>query len=435
MCDMIDSWIKHHRMLRIDNLDGADDLWRVKRNSILMIYRTALRGRVIPAKPYVYSSHHADIRQIPELNAIICDTHFLDIAQLVASSFYISPTHDITRLADALLANSLLCHGKVTLALKYARRFISGPYDAVLHSLKNDDLLYRIRSSVGLQTSFALLHEIAHFECDNPHNLLVRLFRTRLYEVIDSQNEISQYINALDITAITPYLDKTVFKTAFSYSPPENYIKIILEGHRQILSIISKYGHKVQTPEVSDIERKQLLLWASKNYLLGRRALMLDRETLATEGVCDLLALFELLDYGIPGLERMETLELIIDAYALSLLTLDLIHYAMNALKYAKDNGHKYVDSIYMRREKERLLLPGVMSFHSIAYHNSLSGEEIDILCDHFSDAAETCDVMYTRFCDYASLEDFNEDTFIPHGSPEWFRIYTEINHLLRYPV
>lgn len=99
MCDAVNSWLMRHRMLRMSFQPSA---YEIKKNNILSIYETALRGRIIPAAPYVYNSHQADIRQIPELKAIICDINFFDIAKLVASSFYISPTHDIIRLADAL---------------------------------------------------------------------------------------------------------------------------------------------------------------------------------------------------------------------------------------------------------------------------------------------------------------------------------------------
>ena len=92
MGDMVNSWIKHHRMLR---MSVNANTYEAKKSNILSIYETALRGRSIPASPYVCNSHQADIRQIPSLNAIICDVHYFDIAKLVASSFYISPTHDI----------------------------------------------------------------------------------------------------------------------------------------------------------------------------------------------------------------------------------------------------------------------------------------------------------------------------------------------------
>ena len=432
MSDLVNSWIKHHRMLRIS---VQPDTYEIKKNNILSIYKTALRERSIPATPYVYNSHQADIRQIPELNAIICDVNFFDIAKLVASSFYISPTHDIIRLADALLANSLLCHGKINLSLEYAHKFINGPYTAAFSAYSNRDLIYRINSSVQLQTSFAILHEIAHFECNDPSNPLACFLKENLIDIVDSQNKISKYINGLDLSAIVPDLDKINIKRAFSFSAPKNYAEIICEEIHKMRTVLSQHGHLVQTPGLSDTEREQILVLACYNYLRGQKAQILDKEVLVTEGTCDLLALFELLGFGIPGFNKVESLKLVIDAYTLSLLTLDLIQGAMNVLKYTKGDGYEYIDMIYMRREKEKKLLPVMISFYSQIYNDCLSNNEITMLCAHFSNIARICDIMYAEFYEYVFSKDFEESVFIPHGSPEWFEKYTEINRLLQYPV
>lgn len=432
MSDVVNSWIKRHRMLR---MSVQPSTYEIKKNNILSIYETALRGRNIPATPYVYNSHQADIRQIPELKAIICDINYFDIAKLVASSFYISPTHDIIRLADALLANSLLCHGKANLALEYAHKFINGPYATAFSAYSNTELIYKIDASVQFQTSFAILHEIAHFECDDLSNPLACFLKEKLNDVVDSQNKISEYINGINLTAIRPYLDTIDIKRAFSFPTPQNYAEIICEGLYQMRTVLSKHGHLVRTPGLSDIERKQILMLACNNYLRGQTAQILDKEVLVTEGTCDLLALFELLDFGLPGFNKVETLKLVVDAYALSLLTLDLVQGAMNALIYAKGSGYDYVDMIYMRREKEKELLPMVISLYSCIYNDCLSNNEIDILCEHYYNIAKICDIMYAEFCEYVFSKDFEENIFIPHGSPEWLEIYTEINRLLQYPV
>lgn len=433
MSDVVNSWIKYHRMLR---MSVRPDDYERKKNNILSIYETALRGRNIPATPYVYNSHQADIRQIPEMNAIICDVNFFDIAKLVALSFYISPTHDIIRLADALLANSFLCHGKVNLSLEYAHKFINGPYTAAFsaYSMKRD-LIYRIDSSVQLQTAFAILHEIAHYECNDPSNPLACFLTVSLNDIVDDHNEVSEYINGLDLTAIVPYLDKINIKKAFSFPAPENSEEIICEGIRQMRTVLSQHGQLLQTPGLSDRERRQMLVLACDNYLRGQKAKILDKKVLVTEGTCDLLALFELLDFGISGFNKIETLKLAIDAYSLSLLTLDLIQGAMNVLKYTKGDGYHYLDMIYMRREKEKELLPTIISLYSHIYDDCLSSTEINMLYEHFINIAKTCDIMYAGFCEYVFSKDFEEKTFIPHGSPEWLEIYTEINRLLQYPV
>ena len=426
------SWIKRHRLLR--TFVRAES-FELKKRKILDIFHQALRGRNIPATPYVYNSHQADIRQIPELKAVICDVNFLDIAKLVASSYYVSPTHDIVRLADALLANSLLCHNKIILSLRFAHKFIRSPYSAVYNALSNSAFINRINSSVQYQTAFALLHEIAHFECNDPSCLRARFLKQKLNDLVDSHNQIAEYINRLDLTAIAPYLDKIKVNMAFAFPAPPNYTEIIEDCVYQMHMVLIEHGHLVQTPQLSKEEREHVLVWACENYLRGQKAKLLDKDVLVTEGTCDLLALLELMDFRIPGINKVETLKLIIDAYTLSLLTLDLIQGAMNVLEYTKGNGYDYVDMIYMRREKEMKLLPLMIILYSHSHGDYLSNDEIIMLCEHFSDAARICDMMYAEFCEYVFSIEFEETTFIPHGSPEWIEIYTEINRILQYPV
>lgn len=432
MSDLVDSWIKHHLLLRIPTQPGIAER---KKNIILVLYNIALRGRNIPAAPYVYNSHQADIRQIPELHAIICDILFWDISGLVASSFYVAPTHDIVRLADALLANSLLCHGKANLSLEYAHKFANGPYTAAFNAFSSMGVHKKIVSSTQLQTSFALLHEIAHFECDDPSNALANSYRKSFADIVDSQNSTAEYINGIDLTAIAPYLDKIDINELLSLPLTENGMEPLFKAISQIRSILLQYGHLVETPGISGEERRRVLVLACDNYLHGQKAKMIDGDIFITEGTCDLLALSELLDFGCPGLNKTEARKMCIDAYTLSLLTLDLIQGAMNAPKYTKGNGYDYMDTIYMRREKEKQLLPMVLMVYSHTHDEGLPPSEIDMLCEHFSNTARICDAMYAEFCDYVFSKDFIEKTFIPHGSPEWFKIYTEIDRLLQYPV
>ena len=125
----IEKWIRQNRLLRYKNSDIG---YSKKEQEYLGLFNIALNGRKIPAKPYIYESHNANISQIPHLNSILCDIHFRDIAKLIAASFYVAPEHDIKRLADLLMADSLLIHGNPYLALEYAHKFVNGPYVAVL---------------------------------------------------------------------------------------------------------------------------------------------------------------------------------------------------------------------------------------------------------------------------------------------------------------
>ena len=133
----ISKWIQRNMLLRPKR---SESIYNLKKQSFLHLFNMALDNRSIPARPYVYDSHQAEIRQMPSLNAIICDIHFWDVAWLIASSFYIHPTHDIKRLANLLIADSLLYHGNPLLSLDYAHKFIDGPHVAAFSAVAHKDL-------------------------------------------------------------------------------------------------------------------------------------------------------------------------------------------------------------------------------------------------------------------------------------------------------
>lgn len=58
MGDMVNSWIKHHRMLR---MSVNANTYEAKKSNILSIYETALRGRSI-AKVCIFQHFSMDMR-------------------------------------------------------------------------------------------------------------------------------------------------------------------------------------------------------------------------------------------------------------------------------------------------------------------------------------------------------------------------------------
>jgi hypothetical protein len=425
----ISAWIRRHRLLRVNKTPNT---YGRKKEILLRLYDLAMSGADIPAKPYIYESHQADIRQMPDHGVILCDVHYWDIAMLVASSFYVAPTYDVRKLADALVVDSLLCHGNPLQALHYARKFIRNPYVAVFNSLEHREV---ITGTVQMQVLFALLHEKAHYIWNQPDHPLAMRLQEDLGKLIDSQNAVSQRINSLDLTPIKPYLDKIDKKSARTFPEPENAEQIVIAANEQIFDVIFRHGHLVDCPDVQEQEKLELLFYACDHYICGTRAQLLPREEMLEEGVCDLLALTELLDMGLEGFSGAECRMLAITGYILALTTQNMIHNAMNLDKYANGRGYAYVDTIYMRREKERLLLPLVLSAFNLLYDGPVSEEEEQVLGAYMDQVCAVSDAMYAKFCDYLFSIENTPGPFIPHGSEEWLALYREINSLMQYPV
>lgn len=419
----VNMWIKQNRMLR---LSDNSQFFIKKRNKILKAYEIALGNRKIPAQPYVYESHQADIRQIPQLNAIICDIHYYDIARLVTTSFYITPTYDIIRLSDALIADSMICHGMILSARHFAEKFIRGPYASAFCT--DQSKIQQIDLSVQFQTIYTIMHEIEHFECARFSKEVASLIEEQIELIVDQHNLISQYINSINLNPILQFLDNIKLESDLKRSKMSNTLQ-------QVLFIVSNYGKRILMPGLSFDEKNKLLIFACDNYLRGVKAGIINKKEMITEGTCDLLALLHLLDCRGAGMSKAACRKVALEAYMLSLLTSDLIWGAMNIFKFSKGGGHDYVDMIYLRREKEKHILPLVIYIYSMIFDKTLSKIEIDELCVYAEKISYICDNMYSEFCEYAFRQDFPDYTFIPHGSLDWCKEYTEINRLLQYPV
>lgn len=432
MNDEVTKWVRRHRLLRVNK---TPDIYEHKKERLLHIFQAAAANTSAPIQPYVYESHHADIRQLPDHDTIICDVHFWDISMLVASSFYIDPVYDIKKLADALIVDSLLCHGNPQLALQYAQQFIRNPYVAAYNAHQCWEL---ITGTVQMQVAFALLHEINHFY-DESSEPTAAILGNHLKQYIDLQNYYATIINALDLSPLHQYLDRIEIKSALTWPQPENAVDIAKKASMELLHIVSTYKDLVHFPEeytdLDENQKKELLFYACDNYIRGRRANHLPEEETLEEGVCDLLALIDLFDFRISGFSEKMCRKLAITGYLLCLLTIDMINGAMNIHKYSHGEGYQYMDVIYMRREKERLLLPLVVSLYCLKYNEEISEEEVQELFRHSDQVSQICDTMYWEFSDYIFSQDYTLEEFIPHGSSEWVSLYQEINRLMQFPI
>lgn len=419
----IERWLKRNRLLR---LFENPSLSQYKKTFMERMYDVALDGRKIPANLYVCSSHQALIQQLPEFNAIICDTHYYDIARLVTSSFYIDPTYDMQRLSYVLMADSLLCHNNPKKALSYIHKFLSGPYRSAFLAYENA-IADRITNSMAFQMTFVMGHEIHHFLCEDPSNKAAQWMKPKLRELYTSHNHYAEMLNQIDLTPISHFLDQIDLLNPLLASTSEESLRKIVEAQAKAFEIQEQYSHLVDLSAVPPDERRHALANAVDNYLHGIKAPMLPIETLVTESCCDCLALMELLDVRIAEQSQIECQKLAIEAYVLSLLISDMVQAAMNAHLYAKGAGYGYVDVIFMRREKSIFYIPELLQH--------LYPSNCKELCSHFERVSYIADKMYSMFSEDMFAEDFCSDESILIGSPEWLAYYKELNRYMVLPV
>ena len=134
-----------------------------KKQEILLIYNIVVNDNDICLKPLVFDSHQAKICICKSKNLILCDTHFLDIATLMAASFYTIPTYDIERVANMIIADSLICSDDLVPALEYSHKFMGGLHITYMNAICDDEYRRILLNSRTLQTFFVLSHEYAHY--------------------------------------------------------------------------------------------------------------------------------------------------------------------------------------------------------------------------------------------------------------------------------
>lgn len=419
----------------------TDDLYFNQKKIIIEnIFSIAVESSDQQYRPVIVSTHQANICQLPGQKAIVCDIHFLDIAQLVASSFYVEPYHDINRLMHLLLADSFICSEDLSLALTHAKQYISGPYVSAFNSIGDERVVHKVLASRQAQTTFALLHEFAHEKYTHTTGVwatITALIKPRIAEIIADHNRIATIINSTDISPLIPEMHDIPYKDAFSFPTPNNASEIILHSTKRLVEIIERNLEKVDVPTEDVTEKKQIIIYACENYLRGLQENTLDPAIMIEECTCDMIALFELLDFSYTGCTREESILLSIEAFYLCLLAQDLVYGAMNVQRYSRGRGYQNVDYVFMRRRYGPLLLPDIVSLHIMAHEEHFSDDFLKKVFSCKDQAYTISENMYLVFSESAFNEDYSDidKYYIPQNSSEGISLRLEAERLLRLPV
>lgn len=421
-----ENWLRKNRLLRCHN---NEELYLKKLNELKQLYDLAFNNRSLDIRPLFFDSHQAIISQIEESKAILCDVHFIDIAALVATSFYVNPTHDIRKLTNALLADNCICHDDISTALEYARKFIRKPYNAAF-SIDGDEIIRNnLFYSRRLQTTFALLHELSHFEYSQ--SKFTPLYQEYFIDAIRSHNKVARLINSINLQPLASYLDKIDILSEYAYPTPHNYQQIVTQAMNEMFAVITEYGYLVEVRTQDPNERNQMLAYACDNYIRKKTSAILDQDRLVEECTCDMIAIGELLEFQIPELSKMDSLKQAITSFYLCILTQNFIQTASEMRKYQNSRANQHVDEIYMRKR----LVRGAIGILIATYIDS-SSDYVEII-EYSDKVSQITDIMYAEFSEHIGNISFKEDEnkYIPFGSDEWQFYYSEIERLLQYPV
>ena len=429
-----ESWLTKHRRL----WSREDPSFAHKRKEIIKIFNTIAPAFQTEFVPIVFKSHNMNISRMDERRAILCDIHFFDIAQLLASSFYVFPLQkDVKKLTDVLLANSFLCSDDILMAYECAKRFISGPYAATAVMPGSAEHLHIIYSR-QMQVSFALAHEMAHEQYQHPsgyHQIICSYMSKRIEELIDVQNRIAEQINNIDLSILRDELIQIPFADAYAYPTPENYQEIIYESFLEFDKLYDQYSDQINLPWEDEREKRMYFVIACQDYLRNKKESIFEKERMIEEATCDIMALIEVLNLQIPNMTRQESINHAVEAYVLCLLVQDMILSAMNIQKNYMDETKEHVDYIRMRLEKEGLLFEEIIALYVTLYPE----EEIDWfeVKAKFSQACQIADIMYVEFYEYARSFNFDSvaDEYISAFDPEWNTIVSETELYLTLPV
>ena len=429
-----ESWLPQYRRL----WNREDPTFARKKEEIITIYNlvaTAFKTEFIPV---VFKSHNMNISRLDERRAILCDIHFFDIAQLIASSFYVSPMKDVKKLTDILLANSFMCSDDVLTAYEYAHSFIMGPYTAAFVEPDSFDHK-RIAYSRQMQVFFAIAHEMAHEKYQHPsgyHALISAYISKRIEELIDDQNRTAEQINIIDLSILKDELNRIPYKDAFAYPTPENYQEIIFKSFVYFGRLYDQYSKQLSLPWDDERDRRIFFAIACENYLRNKKESIFERERMIEESVCDIIALIELFNLQIPSMTRQDSIEHAIEAYVLCLLAQDMILSAMSIQKDYMDGAKQHVDYIRMMLEKEGLLFEDITELYESLFQ---SDEQIDwtTVKIKYIQANQIAELMYAEFIENIcsiDLDSVNEK-YISAFDPQWKIIVSKAERFLTLPL
>lgn len=428
------TWLSLYRRLWI----REDPIYEKKQKEILTIYNLLAPAFQTDFIPVVFRSHNMNISRMDERKAILCDVHFFDIAQLIASSFYVAPTKDVKKLSNLLLANSFICSDDVLTAYNYANDFISDPYTTAFVSPGGFDSM-RIAYSRQMQVSFALSHEMAHEKYQHPsgyHALISDYMSKKIGDLVDIQNSIAKQINAIDLSLVKEELDKIRYKDAFAYPQPKDFLKIIAESVFQFDRLYNQHSEQLNLPWEAEQDRRAFFAMACENYLRDKKESIFEKELIIEEAVCDIIALIELLNFQIPSMNKQDSVNHAIESYVLCLLAQDMILSAMSIQKDYMDEAKHHVDYIRMRLEKEALLFEDIIALYESLFH---CDEQIDwpLTKEKLLKASEIAEIMYAEFSEAIYNIDLNAvaNNYISLFDPRRKTIILETERLLTLPV
>ena len=427
-------WLSQYRRL----WNGEDSTFERKKEEIVTIHRVIAAAFQTEFAPVIFKSHNMNISRMHNRKTILCDVHFFDIAQLLASSFYVSLTKDVEKLTDLLLANSFICSDDVSTAYEYAKRFISGPYTAA-YIMPSSSFHKEIAYSRQMQISFAIAHEMAHEKYQHPSGYyapIMEYFGKKIDEVVEAQNQLAEQINKIDLSILRDDLIKIPYKDAFSYPTPENYQEIICKSFGQFDRLYAEYSQQLSLPWKNKHDQRIYFTIACENYLRDKKERVIDKEQMIEESVCDIIALIELFNLQIPTMTRQESINHAIEAYVLCLLAQDMILSAMSIQKGYTDVDEQHVDYIHVRLEKEGLLFETITELYELLFH---SDEQIDWseVKARFIQAKEIAEIMYAKFSEVVSGIDLDlvDNNYISSFDPQWRTFVSKTERYLTIPV
>ncbi len=401
-------------------------IYEQRKKLFLEIYDAVLDERNILAKPYIINSHQARMDQYPDLNAIICDVHYYEIAWLLAVAYHTKTELNTVLLSEMLISDSLLFHGNPILALEYAEEYSRFKRNSVIYVINDQKLKRKVNITTKYLIAFAIGHEIAHFYCDDENDKLVQMVRFVMRSDVDDENDERICTNSIDLSPIQDKLEciKLEYNCGLATGKVEEVCGKLVYG---IKDILEQYEYLIPSFGVVGEERKRLILRACDDYIIGvGKEKLLPLDVLVTEGTCDLLSLFELFDIGYVNLSRHEQFETALEAYALGMLATDMIYNVSNYNKYSINSPYEYVDLIQMRKVLEEYTMFQILSTFDA---------DCDRLYDAYSKVKDYTDQMYAIFSEYVFNREYPISDIVPYGTDEWNKLFNRINKCLNFPL
>lgn len=407
------------------------------------IYAVASKTSISTCELIIIDSHEAITQLLSYQNAIICDTHFIDYATLISAAYYSNSPHDIVRITNAMLADSLVKSDDIVCALDFAKKYINGPVVSAFHTATEIQLRKLVLAARSFQSFFAIRHELAHTDYQSKNSMwepFFEYYRRVISEKVSTHNCFAIRINDIDLSPIQQELlrIKSYAKPAMEFPSSKDAVFRMKCVSQQINNLIIKERRKLSRYQDREWEEYQRILYfACDNFIRETKSAMLCENKFIEECSCDLLSIFELLDIGFESLDKCSARICAVESYLLCMLTQNMLLTAHNIQKYSHENVKSYVDNNYMRRFFEYDLLPALLNFYTL-YHKDLSMEkDKESIIDAVYKASENVDLMYAIFSEYIFTLNFDDisEKHIPYSDQRWKECYSEIERILQFPV